>query len=65
MNKKRSTFRFETHPEKGRSNPLGEARADDLLLRVAFGIGVVFLVGVLLTIWHLLTLKPLATGAAE
>jgi len=33
--------------------------------RVAFGIGIVFLGGVLITVWHLFTLKPVEEGASE
>lgn len=33
--------------------------------RVAFGIGVVFLCGVLITVWHLFTIKPAEEGVAE
>ncbi|MRR58017.1 MAG: nitric-oxide reductase [Deltaproteobacteria bacterium] len=33
--------------------------------RVAFGIGVVFLCGVLITVWHLLTIKPAEEGVPE
>jgi len=33
--------------------------------RVAFGIGILFLGGVLITVWHLLTLKPIEEGAPE
>lgn len=33
--------------------------------RVAFGIGIIFLGGVLITVWHLFTLKPIEEGAPE
>jgi nitric oxide reductase subunit B len=33
--------------------------------RIAFGIGIVFLCGVLTTVWHLFTIKPLEEGAPE
>jgi len=33
--------------------------------RVAFGIGVVFLCGVLITVWHLFTIKPVEESAPE
>lgn len=33
--------------------------------RVAFAIGIVFLGGVLITVWHLLTLKPVEEGSSE
>ncbi|MBI1920430.1 MAG: cbb3-type cytochrome c oxidase subunit I [Geobacter sp.] len=33
--------------------------------RIALGIGIVFLGGVVITVWHLFTLKPVEEGAAE
>ncbi len=33
--------------------------------RIAFAIGIVFLCGVLTTVWHLFTLKPIEEGIAE
>jgi nitric oxide reductase subunit B len=36
-----------------------------LWFRIAFGIGLIFLGGVLTTVWHLFTLKPIEEGAAE
>ena len=36
-----------------------------LWFRIAFGIGVVFLCGVLTTVWHLFTLRAVEEGTAE
>ena len=33
--------------------------------RVAFAIGIVFLCGALITVWHLFTLKAVEVGASE
>ncbi|HBG06689.1 MAG: nitric-oxide reductase [Geobacteraceae bacterium GWC2_58_44] len=36
-----------------------------LWFRIAFGVGLVFLLGVVVTVWHLLTLKPVEEGVPE
>ena len=36
-----------------------------LWFRIAFGIGLIFLLGVVVTVWHLFTLKPVEQGASE
>ena len=36
-----------------------------LWFRIAFGIGLVFLSGVLITVWHLFTLQPVEQGGGR